>query len=88
MNETEIDLSARIALHAFLLEQILANQSMTANDPAASWASLSKGLMSSIRFKSTAPADSPELVDMHERMIAHADRLFSRVAERVAQGYR
>ena len=88
MNEAEIDLSARTTLHAFLLEQIFANQAMTASDPAASWAALSKAFMNSIRFKTTAPADSPELVDMHERTIAHAERLFARVAERVEQGYR
>lgn len=88
MNETEIDLSARMALHAFLIEQILANQAMAAENPAAQWEQFSEKLMNSIRFKTTAPEDAPEIVEMHERMIAHAERLLARVSERVRQGYR
>lgn len=88
MNEAEIDLSARMAIHAFLLEQLFANQAMLAKNPEADWEALATQLMNSIRFKTTAPGDAPELVEMHARMIAHAERFFSRVSERVSQGYR
>lgn len=88
MNETEIDLSARMAIHAFLLEQILANQAMASKTPGADWKAFSDQLIHSIRFKTTAPEDAPEIGEMHERMIVHAERLFARVTERVAQGHK
>jgi hypothetical protein len=67
MNETEIDLSARMALHAFLIEQILANQAMTASNPEENWSAFSKKLIDSIA--SRAP---PSQIRQSSKKCMHA----------------
>ena len=76
-------IAARLSLHEFLLEQIIANVMLQELDPLRSWNTISADLVSKMRFGAWSDADAQDLVAVQAEAVALAERFSSKVRERI-----
>ena len=85
MDETLIELSARMSFHEFLLEVHHANFFGHSTDPDAELAAFRNTAIERIRYRSTPVGsdDTAAAMAVQDRLVEIAERYFDRVAERM-----
>lgn len=85
MDQAAVQIAAKLALHEFLLEQIVANAMLRELEPRETWDSLGAELIESFRFSAWSKSDAPELPAIQAQAIAMATEFAAKVRQRIEQ---
>ena len=87
LSKIETETFARLTIHSFLLEVIVANWMRASERPAETLAQLRKEFLDAVRYRTSAPddqtLDSASISDTHEMSVSYAERFFERLDQRV-----
>ncbi len=75
--------AARLSMHEFLLEQIIANAMLREADPIEAWRTISAALVAKTRTGTWPAQDSPDAAAVHQEMISQTQRFCAKVEARV-----
>lgn len=75
MDEDLTDITAQLALHTTLLEQLFANLALHTGNPTESWKTMCQGILQASQSKAEAPDNMSEQDIIHVHAYHHA-RLF------------
>lgn len=85
MDEAHIEISSRLSLHEFLLEQLFANGALKHPAPLPNWAAFSSDLLRLCRDKSYPAPTDPEMEAIARRINELAGHFCEKVRIRIEQ---
>lgn len=87
LSKIETEAFARLTIHSFLLEVIVANQMRALERPAETLAQFRREFLDAVRYRTSAPddqaLDSASISAIHETSVSYAERFFECLDQRV-----